>query len=349
MLQYSFIIPVYKCEKYLNACVQSILGQDIKKEFEIILVDDGSPDNSGELADKLAQEYSNIRTFHKENGGAASARNRGISEAEGKYLLFIDGDDTIASGLMESVEQYLEKDAGDLIIYGMSFDYYRKGVIEQTEKICCGHNGRYGVEDVFRSYPAFFYDNALSSACNKVFLAETVKKNHILFNEAMTLYEDYDFVLRYLMHTDYVRCIAEPYYHYRHDVEDIHLDHRVRDFDKLRRNMNHLLQTSLKAGRGKGREEVPFLEVTADLYMQLLIRHLMNHTYSVKELGERLRVYCGEPDFRRILEDPVNLRKEYRKLLAWTDAGRFRTIQIHFMKKRTVSKIKKRIKKVFRS
>ena len=84
MLQYSFIIPVYKCEKYLKACVQSILGQDIKNEFEVILVDDGSPDNSGELADKLAQEYSNVRTFHKKNGGAASARNRGISEAEGK-------------------------------------------------------------------------------------------------------------------------------------------------------------------------------------------------------------------------------------------------------------------------
>lgn len=349
MLQYSFIIPVYKCEKYLNACVQSILGQDIKKEFEIILVDDGSPDNSGELADKLAQEYSNIRTFHKENGGVASARNRGIAEAKGKYLLFIDGDDTIASGLMESVEQQLDKDAENLVIYGIFFDYYREDFIERTEKSCCSHNGRYDTAEVFRSYPAFFYDNALSSVWNKVFLAEIVKKNHILFNEAMILYEDYDFVLRYLMHTDYVRCIAEPYYHYRNDVEDIHLVHRVRDFDKLRRNMNHLLQTSLKAGRGKGQAAVPFLEVTADLYMQLLIRHLMNHTYSVKELGERLRAYCGEPDFRRILENPVNLRKEYRKLLAWTDAGRFRTIQIHFVKKRTVSKIKKRIKKVFKS
>ena len=349
MLQYSFIIPVYKCEKYLKACVQSILEQDINNEFEVILVDDGSPDNSGELADKLAFEYSNVRTFHKENGGAASARNRGISEAEGEYLLFIDGDDTVTSGLMESVEQYLEKDAEDLVIYGMSFDYYRKGFIERTEKICCSHSGRYGVEDVFRSYPAFFYDNALSSACNKVFLAETIKKNYILFNEEMTLYEDYDFVLRYLMHTDYVRCIAEPYYHYRHDIEDIHLDHRIRDLDKLRRNMEKLLQTSREVSKGKGRAAVPFLEVTVDLYLQLLVRHLMNHAYSVKELREKLRAYCGESDFRRILENQVNLRKEYRKLLAWTDAGRFWTIQIHFMKKRTVSKIKKRIKQVLKS
>ena len=349
MLQYSFIIPVYKCEKYLEACVQSIVAQDIKNEFEVLLVDDGSPDKSGDLADKLASDYSNVRTFHKENGGAASARNRGISEAKGKYLLFIDGDDTIASGLMESVEQYLEKNAEDLVIYGMSFDYYCKGFIQRTEKICCSYNGRYGVEEVFRSYSAFFYDNALSSACNKVFLAETVKKNHILFNEAMTLYEDYDFVLQYLMHTDYVRCIAEPYYHYRHDIEDIHLDHRVRDVDKLRQNMRNLLQTSLEVSKEKAQAAVLFLEVTADLYLQLLVRHLMNQTYSAKKLGNQLRAYCGEPDFRRLMENPVNLRKEYRKLLAWTDAGRFWTIKIYFMKKRIVSEIKKSIKKVLKS
>ena len=349
MLQYSFIIPVYKCEKYLKACVQSILDQNIKKEFEVILVDDGSPDKSGYLADELEFEYSNVRTFHKENGGAASARNRGIAEAKGKYLLFIDGDDTIASGLMGSVEQYLDKDAEDLVIYGIFFDYYRKDFIERTEKICCSHNGRYDTEELFKSYPAFFYDNALSSVWNKVFLAETVKKNHILFNEAMMLYEDYDFVLRYLMHTDYVRCIAKPYYHYRNDIEDIHLIHRVQDFDKLRQNMRNLLQTSLEVSKEKAQVAVPFLEVTVDLYLQLLVWHLMNHTYSVKELGNQLRAYCGEPDFRRALENSVNLRKEYRKLLAWTDAGRFRTIQIHFMKKRTVSKIKKRIKKVLKS
>ena len=94
MPKISVIVPVYKVEKYLNRCVESIVNQSFFN-FELILVDDGSPDNSPQICDDWAQKDARIRVIHKENGGLSSARNAGISIADGEYLLFVDSDDVI--------------------------------------------------------------------------------------------------------------------------------------------------------------------------------------------------------------------------------------------------------------
>lgn len=85
----SVIVPVYRVEKYLDTCVKSILTQTYKN-FELILVDDGSPDNCPALCDKYAEIYKNIRVIHKENGGLSDARNIGVTMAKGEYVTFID-------------------------------------------------------------------------------------------------------------------------------------------------------------------------------------------------------------------------------------------------------------------
>ena len=125
MVKYSFIVPVYNCEAYLKECVESILNQSGDYSFEVILVDDGAQDRSGQIADELAEKHPQVRAFHNENGGAASARNYGIEKAAGEYLLFIDGDDTVDASLLETVDSHLEISQQPLVIYGMSFDYYK--------------------------------------------------------------------------------------------------------------------------------------------------------------------------------------------------------------------------------
>ena len=90
----SIIVPVYKVEKYLHKCIDSILAQTFK-DFELILVDDGSPDNCGKICDEYAKRDNRIVVVHKENGGQASARNRGINIARGDYIGFVDSDDWI--------------------------------------------------------------------------------------------------------------------------------------------------------------------------------------------------------------------------------------------------------------
>ena len=105
----SVIIPVYQVENFLRRCVDSVLGQTLP-DIEIILVDDGSPDQCPEICDAYAESHDNVRVIHKENGGLSSARNAGMRAASGKYVLFVDSDDWIdpetAAELFATAEKY---------------------------------------------------------------------------------------------------------------------------------------------------------------------------------------------------------------------------------------------------
>lgn len=102
MPQISVIIPVYKCEEYIEACVESILNQTFS-DFEIILVDDGSPDASGKICDELAEKHSKITVVHQVNQGQAAARNNGVNKARGEWLHFVDSDDSLHPQMLESL------------------------------------------------------------------------------------------------------------------------------------------------------------------------------------------------------------------------------------------------------
>lgn len=113
MPQISVIVPVYKAEKYIEDCVNSILSQTYG-DFELILVEDGSPDASGAICDGLARRDDRIRVIHKENGGAATARNAGLDVAKGKYIAFVDGDDLIHPQYLEFQLTLLEEKQADV-------------------------------------------------------------------------------------------------------------------------------------------------------------------------------------------------------------------------------------------
>lgn len=122
MCEISIIVPVYKVEPYLRKCVDSILAQTFT-DFEVILVDDGSPDNSGKICDEYASKDSRVRVIHKKNGGLSSARNAGIDVARGKYLGFVDSDDYIEKDMYELLYDNIVKEQADLSICGI-YDVY---------------------------------------------------------------------------------------------------------------------------------------------------------------------------------------------------------------------------------
>ena len=111
----SIIVPVYKAEKYLRRCVDSILAQTYQN-IEVLLIDDGSPDNSGEICDEYAEKDSRVRVFHKPNGGVSSARNLGLKEAKGDYIGFVDADDYIDKTMYEVLLCNLIKENSDISI-----------------------------------------------------------------------------------------------------------------------------------------------------------------------------------------------------------------------------------------
>ncbi len=120
MITLSFIVPVYNVEAYLRKCVDSLLTQDYS-EYEIILVNDGSTDNSGSICEEYAAKYDNVRVVHQENGGLSAARNSGIEIAQGEYIMFVDSDDYIEPNVLGGLMEQVERDNLDVLRYRLHY------------------------------------------------------------------------------------------------------------------------------------------------------------------------------------------------------------------------------------
>lgn len=345
MAKFSFVIPVFNCAQYLEECVNSILGQTMK-DFEVLLIDDGSTDGSGALCDKLREDDDRIRVFHKENGGAASARNMGIEQAEGQYLLFVDGDDTITPDCLETVEPVLS-DESCLPIFGICFDYWRDAKIVRSDVCSVACPGSHTVTELAENLPACFEDNVLSSACNKVFSAKLLRDNMLRFPESMTLYEDFAFVLRCLPHFERICVIPQGLYHYRNLNESGHLNQRVADLDRMRVNLTPLNRTLGEFGVQTGQPEKS-ATVLANLYLMLLEQHLLTGKPAMASLREKLPVYIGEEGFQAALQSGAVLDAGKRKLLTRAEQGRYDLIWLTYTGKRWKRKLRKAAKRLLR-
>lgn len=142
-MKISVIIPVYNVENYLMRCLESVISQSFK-DFEIILVDDGSTDSSGQVCDRVSHSDSRIKVIHKRNGGLSSARNTGLDIANGEYVTFIDSDDWILSDAFEYLLSVIEKTQSDVVSADYAFTEgdvvyansdYKEIVIEGTDNI----------------------------------------------------------------------------------------------------------------------------------------------------------------------------------------------------------------------
>lgn len=342
MPKYSFIIPVYNCEQYLEECVESVLAQTVS-DFEILLIDDGSPDGSGALCDKLKARDKRIRVFHKENGGAGSARNTGIKNADSRYLLFVDGDDSVTPNLLETIDTHMEE--GTLALFGMDFDYYSGGRIAITEHLSVMHSGVFSIEDIAASFADFFNDNALSSACNKVFDLDAIRANEVYYNESMDLFEDLAFVMNYMSCIRNVCCIGSSFYHYRLSTFENHLHGRVYDIDRLVKNMNLLLEAG-EGFRSSVNNGASVGNVLADLYMQLFSLHLFLHHYSAGRIRETALPYVGNDAFQKYLSGGAQLCTSSENLLRRINDKRFISLSAKYKIERLYAVCRRTAKRI---
>lgn len=137
MPKFSIIIPIYNVEAYLRKCVASILAQTCQ-DFELLLIDDGSPDGSGKLCDEFAAQSPSVRAVHQPNGGAGAARNHGIALSTGEYLLFVDGDDYLEPTLLADLSAAMEQTDADLYLFGAVVERGGKKVGELHERVPVG-------------------------------------------------------------------------------------------------------------------------------------------------------------------------------------------------------------------
>ncbi len=217
-MKYSVIIPAYNCEDTIANTVKSIFNSGLN-DFEILIVNDGSKDNTKDVCDKLAQIYSEVICIHKENGGVSSARNRGIDEAKGEYILFMDSDDTYEANGFKKTCELFEKHKPDLLIFGLSFDYYKNDFVYRNDILAYPTEGVLEPKQWSEDFSNLFDCNALSSACNKIFNTRIIKENKLYFNQDVFLMEDFLFVLGYLKHTKNILFVKDALYHY-HQPDD---------------------------------------------------------------------------------------------------------------------------------
>ncbi len=215
-MKFSIIIPVYNAEKYFHKCVNSILSQTYTN-FELILVDDASPDKCGFMCDEFAQKDSRITVIHKENGGAASARNVGIKAAKGDYLLFVDSDDYwICDNVLEKVCSHLEKYNSVMAQFG-----FYKQFSDDSEPILCGNrsfdNDSILSENIYLSSPVAARKIS-PSACGTVVLRRFVVDNKLYFPEGIKC-EDIEWAFNLFVLKPKSTFMNDSFYVYRFNRE----------------------------------------------------------------------------------------------------------------------------------
>lgn len=198
----SIIVPIYNAETRLAKCLDSIVKQTYK-EIEIILIDDGSTDRSYAICKQFAQFDSRIKLIKQQNYGPSKARNKGICEASGTWLQFVDADDTIHHEMTESMINTSHNI--DLVICG-----YR-----QDDKLFLPYiEGKKQIKEVTRNLARLHKDVILPSSCNKLYRADSIRKNKIEFPENIFHGEDLQFNLNYLEHVEQVFFIRKALYFY---------------------------------------------------------------------------------------------------------------------------------------
>lgn len=215
----SIIVPVYNVEKYLDRCVNSLVNQTLK-EIEIILVDDGSPDNCPRICDEWEKKDSRIHAIHKKNEGQGLARNSGLQYVTGEYVAFVDSDDYVLPDTYESLYNEAHDNSYDVVYMGNSY-HSADGRVEERavlDVVGIGHNA---IVDYMAN---MLYDENVASsdanhivvsACMGIYRHSIITDNNIVFlSERKFLSEDEIFNVDFLIHCEKIRCYPKAFYHY---------------------------------------------------------------------------------------------------------------------------------------
>lgn len=210
MLKISVVVPIYNVAEYLDKSVGSLLSQTLT-EIEIILVNDGSTDDSMRKVKELAEKDSRILAVSQANGGAAAARNNGLKRAIGEYCYFMDPDDWIEPDMLETMYKNAKKDSVELLITGFTNEYYMKGKYFST--LNQGFNAKYLTQQKFRDNAYKLFNNTLIAVpWNKLYLTKFLKNNNLQFPNVK--WDDLHFNMEVIRTIEKVEVIDYNGYHF---------------------------------------------------------------------------------------------------------------------------------------
>ncbi len=282
MPKVSIIVPVYKVEPYLCRCIDSALAQTMD-DFELILVDDGSPDNCGKICDDYAKKDSRIKVIHKENGGLSSARNAGLDVACGEYIYFFDSDDYIKRDLLQRCVKYM--DIGyDMVSFGFTTENEITGESKETNFLC----GIYDLKDSQKKQN-FIHKILLGykigwEAWGRMFKRSIIEKNHIRFADNRKIFaEDLYFSLCYCANAQEIICISvAPYIYLIRENSIMGVDTK-----KVNLNRMHTLAKEIEKYWSSNKSNSFLLQNFPLIYYQILNIELTNYQRANKSLSPK--------------------------------------------------------------
>lgn len=220
----SIIIPVYKVpDKFLEKCIDSVMKQSLK-EIEILLVDDGSPDQCGEICDRYAEKDERIKVIHKKNGGLSSARNAGFFEASSEWIMFVDGDDWIEPNMCQTMYEEAVNNNVQLVMCGMMKDY---GHSSKVYKFYIEEDKVYVDQECkWLQQQLLVFNGNIAVAYSKLIHRKLLLNNNILHDEALKQgAEGLEFNIRLFEKLERVVFVNKPFYHYTYNENSISASH----------------------------------------------------------------------------------------------------------------------------
>lgn len=269
--QISVIVPIYRIEKYLPKCIESLLEQSFT-DFELILVDDGSPDNCPKICDNYARGDSRIRVIHKENGGLLSARKEGLRKARGKYISYVDGDDWVDHYYLDILYKLAEANSSDLVVTGHFREF--NGKIETIRPKLTGVYDRKDIELTILPnaiYNGQFCEHGISTyVWNKLYKKELLSKVLYDVPNEIIMGEDAAITYAYLSISQSITISRIPLYYYRQRSDSIvkSIEDPSKEYYRLGLLMN-FLKTKLQKVLDK---ENLNKQIRYYLYSQILVR-----------------------------------------------------------------------------
>lgn len=219
----SIVVPIYNREKFLDKCINSLISQTYKN-IEIILVDDGSKDNSLSICKKYAENDNRIKFIHKENGGVQSARNRGIDEATGYYLCFTDADDSVSETFIEKFVNVFNSGYYECVVggfYKVDKDY---NIISKNENLI-----NLSIPTFESERWAMYFERFGCYVWNHMFITELVRKYNVRFDKDVIIFDDTAFTMNYLNHIDSIGFTNSNDYYYVCEHDDLTVAKRLKN------------------------------------------------------------------------------------------------------------------------
>lgn len=270
----SVIVPVYKAEHYLARCVDTLLAQTFD-DFEVILVDDGSPDNSGAICDEYALKDKRVRVIHQPNAGVSMARQKGLDNARGEYVIHADPDDWVEPDMLKELYAKAKEEDADMVICDFYGHYGGKVVYERQQPSSLDHN----------TVLCELFKHLHGSCWNKLVRRICFLKFDIHFSEGVSFCEDLLINSTLLQHNIKVAYLPNAFYHYDCSINSNSLVRKTTyaAFEKDKR----LILLFEKALSGS----VVVEKAKSHMSYLLLKRAFKGHFFSSKEYGKQCRPY----------------------------------------------------------